>query len=150
MNEGCTQAQDFFNRVFESLAFDLKAHAVKHDSGCVLNIEGADSSLLRSEGGELLDAVEQLANKIFAHQLPKGERIVCDAENFRATREAELRAMAHHAAERVRASGQPFTFGLLTANERRVIHLELQSDERLHSESIGEGNARRLRVSLKT
>ena len=134
MNDGCIQAQDFFNVVFESLGFDLKAHAVEHDSGCLLNLEGADSSLLRSEGGELLDAVEQLANKIFAHQLPKGERIVCDAENFRATREAELRAMAHHAAERVRASGQPFTFGLLTANERRVIHLELQRDERLHTE----------------
>lgn len=150
MNEGCTQAQDFLNAVFSSLRFDLTAHAAESEAGCLLNIEGADASLLRGEGGEVLDAVEQLANKIFAHHLPKGERIVCDVENFRAAREAELRAMAHHAAERVRSTGQPFTFGSLTANERRVIHLVLQSDESLHSESIGEGNARRLRVNLKT
>ncbi len=140
MNEACTQAQDFFNAVFSSLSFDLTVRAVEHEAGCLLEIEGADASFLRSEGGELLDAVEQLANKIFAHHLSKGERIVCDVENFRAMREVELRAMAHHAAERVRANGQPFTFGLLTANERRVIHLVLQSDSQLHTESIGEGN----------
>lgn len=150
MKEDCIQAQDFLNNVFASARFELKARADDHEAGCLLNIEGPDASLLRSEGGELLDAIEQLANKIFAHQLSKGARIVCDVENFRAAREAELRAMAHHAAERVRATGVPFTFGLLTANERRVIHLTLQSNDLLHTESIGEGSSRRLRVSLKT
>ncbi len=150
MKEACTQAQDFLNAVFAGAGFELSARAAEREVNCLLNIEGADASLLRSEGGELLDAVEQLANKIFGHHLSKGERIVCDVQNFRASREAELRAMANHAAERVRATGSPFTFGLLTANERRVIHLTLQTNELLHTESIGEGTSRRLRVSLKT
>ena len=35
-------------------------------------------------------------------------------------------------------------------NERRVIHLALADETDLHTESIGEGNARRLRISPKT
>ena len=57
--------------------------------------------------------------------------------------------MARHAAERVRSSGVPFTFGPMNPNERRIIHLSLADDEQLHTESVGEGNDRRLKVSLK-
>jgi len=37
----------------------------------------------------------------------------------------------------------------MDSNERRVIHLTLAEESDLYTESIGEGNARRLRVSLK-
>jgi spoIIIJ-associated protein len=69
--------------------------------------------------------------------------------NFRARRVAELQAMAQLAAERVRTSGVAFTFGPMDASERRVIHLALAQETDLHTESVGEGNARRLKVSLK-
>jgi spoIIIJ-associated protein len=58
--------------------------------------------------------------------------------------------MALHAAEGVHSTGKPFTFGPMTANERRVIHLTLTAGEDLITESIGEGAERKLRVSLKT
>jgi spoIIIJ-associated protein len=115
-----------------------------------LNLDGADSSLLRSEGGELLDALDHLINQAFARGLPEGERFVCDVHSFRAMRETELRAMAHHAADRVRSTGLPFFFGAMSASERRVIHLALANNNDLFTESIGEGHARRLKVSLKT
>jgi spoIIIJ-associated protein len=70
-------------------------------------------------------------------------------QNFRATREAELRAMARHAAERVRNTRTAFTFGPMNSNERRIIHTSLAEETDLHTESIGEGNARRLKVTLK-
>lgn len=149
MKEAFTQAQDFLNSVFDSAGFDLHAKATAVDDGATLDIEGRDTPLLRSEGGELLDALEHVVNQSFGRSLAPGERIVCDVEQFRALREAELRAMAHHAAERVRSSGVPFTFGPMNSNERRVIHLTLADEEQLHTESVGEGNARRLKVSLK-
>ena len=149
MRQVFEQAQDFLNAVFEGAKFDLRATASETESGCVLNIEGSDSPLLRSEGGELLDALEHFVNQSFARNLPQGERFVCDVDSFRAMREAELRAMARLAAERVRSSGVPFTFGPMNANERRVIHLTLAHEEDLATESVGEGNARRLKVGLK-
>jgi spoIIIJ-associated protein len=149
MNEACIQSQDFLNTVFDGANFNLHAIAKETSDGCLLNIDGADTSFLLSEGGELLEALQHLVNQAFGRMLPRGERIVCDVEDFRATREAELRAMARHAAERVRATGGVFTFGPMTSNERRVIHLALVGESDLYTESIGEGSARRLKVSLK-
>jgi spoIIIJ-associated protein len=102
-----------------------------------------------NEGGELLEALQHIVNQVFGRALPKGEHIVCDVEDFRATREAELRAMARHAADRVRATGAAFTFGPMISNERRVIHLALAEEADLYTESVGEGAGRRLKVSLK-
>lgn len=149
MKDVFKQSQDFLNEIFSGLGLDVRASASESDGGCVLNIKGADAALVRSEGGEVLDALEHLVNQSFGHDLEHGGRIVCDVENFRAVRETELRAMAHHAAKTVRKSGVPFTFGPMNPNERRIIHLELAADEQLHTESVGEGNERRLRVSLK-
>ncbi len=106
--------------------------------------------MVRSEGGELLDALEHFVNQSFARGLSEGERFICDVDNFRAIRETELRAMARHAADRVRATGLPFLFGPMNAAERRIIHVTLAEDENLFTESVGEGNARRLKVTLKT
>jgi spoIIIJ-associated protein len=150
MSETCIQAQDFLNAILSGAGFDLRASEEKQQSGCLLDIDGNDASLLLNESGELLEALQHLLNQAFGRSLSKDERIICDVQGFRSTREAELRAMARHAAERVRSSGIAFTFGPMNANERRVIHLALSTDNDLHTESIGEGFNRRLKVSLKT
>ncbi len=150
MNETCQQAQTFLNEVFGGCKLDLSAKATESSEGCLLELDGEDASLLRSEGGELLSALEHLTNQAFGRALPQGERLICDVQNFRAAREAELRAMARHAAERVRTTHSAFTFGSMNSNERRIIHTSLAEEPDLHTESIGEGNARRLKVSLKT
>jgi len=149
MKEVFKQSQDFLNDVFASSGLDLHVSATEAEGGCVLNIDGEDAPLLRGEGGELLDALEHIVNQSFVRSLSQGERLICDVEDFRAVRETELKAMARHAAGRVKSSGVPFTFGPMNANERRIIHLELANDEMLHTESVGEGSARRLKVSLK-
>jgi len=150
MNETCQQAQTFLNEVFGGCKLDLSAKATDSTEGCLLELDGEDAPLLRSEGGELLSAFEHLINQAFGRSLPQGERFICDVQNFRATREAELRAMARHAAERVRTTRSAFTFGPMNSNERRIIHTSLAEEPDLHTESVGEGNARRLKVSLKT
>jgi spoIIIJ-associated protein len=149
MSEQYKEAEQFLNDIFRHAGFELQATAGEAEGGCTLDIDGADSPLLRNEGGELLDALEHFVNQSFGHDLPQGQRFVCDVDSFRALRETELRAMARHAADRVLNSGVPFTFGPMNANERRIIHLTLADNESLLTESVGEGNARRLQVSLK-
>ena len=150
MNEVCTQAQEFLNLIFDRAGFDLRATTEQSPSGCLVNIDGGDAYILLNEGGELLEAFQHLANQAFGRSLTKGERIVCDVQDFRSTREAELRAMARHAAESVRTTGTIFNFGPMNSNERRVIHLALADESDLHTESIGEGTARRVMVTRNT
>lgn len=149
MNEVCGKAEKLLNSIFEQAGFDVRASASENELGCVLSIEGTDSALLLNLGGELLDALQQILNQAYGRNLPKGQRIICDADNYRAARESELRAMADHAARQVRATSAAFVFGPMEASERRVIHLSLANEEDLVTESIGEGNSRRLRVAPK-
>ena len=150
MDKICEEAVQFLQSILEGAGLSLNVTTQGHADSCRLNIEGPDADLLVTQSGELLDALEHIVNQAFCRQLPKGLRIVCDVRSFRATREAELRAMASHAAERVRSTGVAFSFGPMTANERRIIHLTLAASEDLHTESVGEGSARRLRVSSKS
>ena len=145
----CQNAADFLQSVFDGAHLDLKVSATETSDSCILNMEGDDAGFLLNEGGEFLDAVQHLTSQIFGRDMPEGKRFVCDVENFRATREAELAAMAKHAAAQVRKTGSVFLFGPMTANERRVIHTVLAAESDLHTESVGEGAARRLRVSPK-
>jgi len=114
-----------------------------------LVVDGADAELLEGQTGELLEALQHLINQIFGRNLSAGARLICDVHGFRATREAELKAMANHAASQVRTTGLAFTFEPMSANERRIIHLTLAEIGDVYTESIGEGAERRLKVSLK-
>jgi spoIIIJ-associated protein len=149
MNEVCNNAEQLLNSIFESAQFDVRASGSESETGCLLSIEGDDTGLLLNQGGELLDALQHIVNQAYGRTLPKGQRIVCDADNYRAARESELRAMADHAARQVRSTSAAFVFGPMDASERRVIHLSLAEEADLVTESVGEGNSRRLRVSLK-
>ncbi len=149
MNETCQQATTFLSEIISDLRFNLNVSSEWTDEGCLLNLSGDDASFLLSENGEMLDAFETLLFQIYGRELDRSQRFICDADGFRQSRKAELQAMARFAAQNVRKNGRPFTFGVLNSTERRIIHLTLQTEEDLTTESIGDGRDRRLQVSLK-
>ncbi len=150
MKETCEEAKSFLELVFEKSGLGLRVSIQQDEDRGVLDLDGPDADLLLTDGGELLEAVQHLVNQAFGRTLPRNQRLVCDVHSFRATREAELRAMALHAAGTVRSTGVAFIFGPMNANERRIIHLTLRENEDLHTESIGDGSERRLKVTLKS
>jgi len=149
MNETCQKAETFLTDILSDLRFDLRVSSEMTDEGCVLNLSGEDTSFLLTENGEMLDAFETLLFQIYGRELDRTQRFVCDADGFRRTRKAELQAMARFAAQNVRKNDRPFTFGVLNSTERRVIHLTLQEESDLMTESVGAGRDRRLQVRLK-
>ena len=150
MTEVSQQAAEFLENVFEQTGLELRVAVKQGITGEVLDIEGDDAELLQAQTGELLEALQHLVNQVFGRNLGAGERIVCDVNGFRATREAELQAMANLAANRVRETGMPFTFQPMSANERRIIHMTLADSTDLFTESIGEGADRKLRIGPKS
>mgnify|MGYP003296362749 CR=1 FL=1 len=150
MEEACAKAGTFLEALFQGTGLNISVTVTETPAECLLDLSGADAGLLQVEGGELLQSVQHLVNQAFGRTLPAGQRLVCDVEGFRATREAELRAMANLAAERVRSTGVPFVFGEMNSNERRIIHLTLADCEDLYTESIDDGPARKMRVALRS
>ena len=150
MTEVAQQAAAFLEDVFDMTGLQLQVAVKQGIAGEVLDIEGRDAELLQAQTGELLEALQHLINQVFGRSLTGSARLVCDVHGFRATREAELQAMANLAANRVRQSGIAFTFEPMSANERRIIHLTLADAPDLSTESIGEGAERKLRISPKS
>ena len=150
MTEVAQQASEFLEDVFEKTGLQLRVAIKQGIAGEVLDIEGRDAELLQAQTGELLEALQHLVNQVFGRSLAAGARLVCDVNGFRATREAELQAMANLAANRVRQTGVAFTFEPMSANERRIIHLTLADSPDLFTESIGEGSDRKLRIARKS
>jgi spoIIIJ-associated protein len=150
MTEVSQQASEYLQNVFSATGLQLRVNVKQGLTGEVLDIEGSDAELLQAQTGELLEALQHLINQVFGRSLAGGARLVCDVHGFRATREAELQAMANHAANRVRQTGFAFTFEPMSANERRIIHLTLADSPDLFTESIGEGADRKLRIGLKS
>lgn len=62
------------------------------------------------------------------------------------SREEELRALARAAADRVAATGQPEGLAPMPARDRRTVHMALERDERVTTESAGEGPERHVVV----
>lgn len=149
MSDVQVKANEFLTELFTDLRFKLHVSAEKSDEGYLFDIKGDDVPLLLNESGEMLDALETILFQIYGKEIERTERFICDADGFRKTRKAELQAMARFAAQNVRKSGKPFTFGKLNGTERRVIHLTLQTETDLVTESVGEGRERRLQVRLK-
>ena len=149
MSEICQNAEQFLSGLISDMRFDLSVTSRWTDEGCLLNLSGEDVPFLLNENGEMLDAFEVLLFQVYGRELERTHRFICDADGFRQTRKAELQAMARFAAQNVRKNGRPFTFGKLNSTERRVIHMTLQEESDLVTESVGEGRDRRLQVRLK-
>ena len=149
MNETCEKAKELLSTVVAGMGFDLTVGSEWTDEGCLLNLSGEDAHFALAENGELLDAFEVILFQAYGREIDREHRFVVDADGFRQSRKAELHAMARFAADQVRKGGRPFTFGVLNSTERRIIHMTLQKEEDLFTESVGDGRDRRLQVRLQ-
>ena len=75
-----------------------------------VELSGADVPLVLARNGELLLAIEHIAAKILRFEHEEHDRISFDAENFKVLRHQELVLAAEAAIDRVRRTGQPFSF----------------------------------------
>jgi len=137
---------DFIDQILGSSGLDLKARASQTEDGVRIEVSGSDVALLLGRNAELLDALEYLGNRVLARSAGEETRLVFDSNGYRARREKELRLMAEKAAEKVRLSRIPFTFDPMTPNERRIIHLALAGDDAVTTESLGNGENRKVTI----
>lgn len=124
---------------------------VRSTSPLTLNIHGMHENLglLIGRRGETLAALQLLVNLIVSHRTHHRMRIIIDAENYRMRREENLRSLAQRVAQQVRNYRRSIALEAMPPHERRIVHLALSESGDISTESIGEGDARRVVISLK-
>ncbi len=112
----------------------------------ILEVSGDDLGLLIGWRGETLRALQTTLNLMMGDEQPDGQgrRLILDVERYRARREDQVRELAQRLADRVKASGERYTLDPMHAYERRIIHLTLQDDAGVRTESSGHEPARRV------
>ncbi|HEX9038141.1 MAG TPA: RNA-binding cell elongation regulator Jag/EloR [Ktedonobacterales bacterium] len=134
------------------VAAEVEVRPANDDEPLTLNVRGLEEqqvSALIGRKGETLASLQFIVNMIVSRQSGHRERVIVDAQNYRNRREANLRQMAHRIADQVRASGAPIMLEAMPPNERRIIHMALAESDDIATESTGEGDQRRVVISLR-
>ena len=111
------------------------------DSGdeVVATATGSDAGVLIGRHGQMLEALQVLANAIGQSRLGDGRRrIVIDVAGYRERRRATLETIARTSAERAAASGQAVSLEAMSASERRIVHEVLKDDPEVETASEGD------------
>jgi spoIIIJ-associated protein len=124
---------------------------VRSTSPLTLNIQGINENLglLIGRRGETLSALQLLVSLIVGHRTKHRMRITIDAENYRERREENLRSLALRVAQQVRNYRRSIALEAMPPHERRIVHIALADSKDISTESIGEGDERRVVISLK-
>jgi spoIIIJ-associated protein len=112
-----------------------------------LEVEGPDLGILIGRGGENLIALQQVVSAITSRRVGRTVHVSLDIEGYRHRREDQLREVARRVAGRVRTTGQAVTLEPMLAYERRVVHLAVQGQAGIRTESVGIEPNRRVVIS---
>jgi len=140
--------------VLQHILQHMNIHAVvqvRSTDPLTLNIQGINENLglLIGRRGETLAALQLLVSLIVGHRTRHRMRIIIDAENYRERREENLRSLALRVAQQVRNYRRSIALEAMPPHERRIVHIALSDSKDISTESIGEGDARRVVISLK-
>ena len=133
----------------------IEVHPAEGEEPLVLNIRGADErsasalSVLIGRRGETLAALQLLMHLVISKQADTRDRVIVDVEGYRHRREENLRSMAQRIAIRCATLAAPSCWRPCRPNERRIVHMALADFDDISTESEGEGDQRRVVVSLQ-
>jgi spoIIIJ-associated protein len=109
-------------------------------------IETPDSRFMIGRDGETLKSLNHLVQKILEKTFPEEEvkNVLIDINGYQRKRFDNLKNVAHMMAERAKYFKSNIEIDPMPAFERRIIHLFLEGDKEIKTESEGEGPNRRV------
>jgi spoIIIJ-associated protein len=116
------------------------------DPPVVLNITGEDLGILIGRRGETLRALQYLVRLMVSHRLKHWTNLVVDVENYLIRRRRSLESLANRVAEQAVRTGRIQALEPMPAYERRLVHIALRKNPKVTTQSIGEGERRKVTV----
>ena len=131
-------ARELLERVVSALDVEARVDVTEADEEVVATVTGGDLGVLIGRHGQMIDALQYLANAM-AHRSVGDERrrIVVDAAGYRARRTATLETLARRSAEQASATGRRVELEPMSAVERRLVHEALKDDPEVETASEG-------------
>jgi spoIIIJ-associated protein len=136
-SEAAATLRDLLERITTEIGARCRIEIAEDEETMTAQCSGPDLGLLIGKHGQMIDAVQYLANAIVFRGLEERKRIVVDAAGYRTRRQATLESLAARNAERVLADGDEVQLEPMTAIERKVVHEWLKDVAGIETRSEG-------------
>jgi spoIIIJ-associated protein len=151
-DEALQLAEELLSQLLELLGLEAKVVA-RHADGdeedgdvLLLDVQGRDLGVLIGRRGETLASLQFLVRLMVNNHLRRWVNLVVDVEGYKARRERMLKELALRMAERAVSTGRVVSLEAMPARERRIIHIALRQHEDVTTQSIGEGESRKVTI----
>lgn len=112
----------------------------------VLNVHGPDADELVGRRGKTLAALQHITRLIVGRELAGRVHLVVDVDGFKARREKSLRRLAQRVAQQAMKTDRTVVLEPMPPYERRIIHLALRDHPHVTTQSVGEGDRRKVTI----
>jgi spoIIIJ-associated protein len=147
-SDGARSVREWCDDVIALARLDVVTRSEETDEQITIRLYGSDAKRMIDRHGELLDALQVLANKALTGRRVEKD-IELDCEEFKGRRAEELAQKAREVADRVRREGREELLPAMTPIERRIVHLALRDDAEVTTVSRGEGFYKRVAIVLR-
>jgi len=121
--------------LLDGLGVQTKVEQITLDGQPLLHIATADPGRLIGRGGQTLNCLQFLLNRILQRADPDAPKVIVDCERYRARERDELLKHALEAADKVRRWGEPVTIGPYSSPDRTTIARYIDRDPELEAVS---------------
>jgi spoIIIJ-associated protein len=121
-----------------------KVEVLSDELPLALNIKGDDLGILIGRRGQTLVALEYVTKLIVVQRLKAWVPLTIDVGGYRKHRQDSLQKLALYLAEQVKSRRRAMPMEPMPADERRIIHLALADHPDVTTQSIGEGENRKV------
>jgi spoIIIJ-associated protein len=132
--------------LLERMGIKIEVEGFLKEGNLYLEIKGDREGILIGKHGRTLDSLQILINRMANKRLKNALRVVLDVDGYRKRRAESMAQMAVRLGDKARRTGHPQTAGPFNASDRRIIHLTLKGDPSLNTESLGEGELKKIRI----
>jgi spoIIIJ-associated protein len=112
----------------------------------IFNVQGPDLDMLVGHQGETLAALQYITRLIVGRELEEHVHLVLDVNEYKVRRERTLRRLAQRLAKQATETQSTVMLEPMPPNERRIIHLELRDHPQVRTQSVGEGDRRKVTI----
>lgn len=136
--------------LFKLLEIDGTFEVNEQDDVYEVVMDTNDTGIVIGYHGDTLDSLQFILSLAVSKKLGEFKTVTLEVGDYKKTRSEWLENLARETKERVLSDQKEIYLSELKPWERRVIHLILQDDQEVSSESVGEGKERVLVVKPKS
>ncbi len=144
--EAISLVVEILDKLLGLMGVEGKVEVLSAEVPLQLNVKGDDLGILIGRRGQTLGALEYVTKLMVVQRRKTWLPLTVDVAGYKKHRRESLEKLALYLAEQVKSRRRAVPMEPMPANERRMVHLALADHPDVRTESIGEGENRKVVV----